>query len=434
MSTGLSECCWRFLPGALFSCHASQTWACERSVTFAEQIETLAERRRQVDASRWSSCRHSCRESKGKGMLRNRVLCILICCMAWLTQCCETTAAEKVVTIYPTYGYQKDAEWIIPMRLWVHERRRVAETTAKKLVADIDRSSPREIQNFRARISDFLADSESREEVSLGFDRDPIKQPFHLMDSNGRTPKSDLNGLIEGTLTLSREQADAILAQQASRNGWLSLTVVSKGHVGTGRVQLIAPEGLSVISDIDDTIKVTEIPAGPEIIARNTFLRDFKAAPEMATRYREWSDASFHYVSGGPWQMYGPLSEFLINNKDGFPEGSFHMKSVQKNLFSKSSWGDLADLATNRQQTFDHKVSQITLLMQRFPRRQFILVGDSGEKDPEVYRAIRARFPQQVQEIWIRDIVNDRERNPDRLAKMNVIPAMTVNHGVSEFK
>ncbi len=320
------------------------------------------------------------------------------------------------------------------MRLWVHERRSVAETAAKKLVADIDNASPGEIQNFRARIADFLADSESREEVSMAIDRDPIQQQFALIDLSGHAPKSDLNGLIEGTLTLSRERADAILAQQASKNGWLSLTVVSKGHVGTGRVQLIGPEGISVVSDIDDTIKVTEIPAGPEIIARNTFLRNYKAAPEMATRYREWADASFHYVSGGPWQMYGPLSEFLIDGKDGFPEGSFHMKSVQKNLFSKTSWRDLADLATNRQQTFDHKVSTITLLMQRFPRRQFILVGDSGEKDPEVYRAIRARFPQQVQEIWIRDIVDDRKRNPERLAKMNVIPATTVNDGVSEFK
>ena len=87
------------------------------------------------------------------------------------------------------------------------------------------------------------------------------------------------------------------------------------------------------------------------------------------------------------------------------------MKSVQKNLFSQSSWKDLTDLITNSEQTFDHKVAQISLIMMRFPRRRFILVGDSGEKDPEVYREIQAKFPEQVQEIWIRDIVNDRERN-----------------------
>lgn len=170
-------------------------------------------------------------------MLRNRVLCILVCCMSWPAECCETTAADKVVTIYSTYGYQKDTDWIIPMRLWIRQRRSVAETAAKNLVAGIDHTSPREIQNFCARIADFLADSESREAVNLTFDRDPIQLQFELKDSKGRALKSDLNGLIEGTLTLSRERADAILAQQVSRIGWLSLAVISKGHVGIGRVQ-----------------------------------------------------------------------------------------------------------------------------------------------------------------------------------------------------
>ena len=60
-------------------------------------------------------------------------------------------------------------------------------------------------------------------------------------------------------------------------------------------------------------------------------------------------------------------------------------------------------------------------------------MGDSGEKDPEVYRAIQASFPEQVQEIWIRDIVNDRERNANRLAGMHVITAATVRPGESEL-
>ncbi|MEJ7591433.1 MAG: App1 family protein [Planctomycetaceae bacterium] len=361
--------------------------------------------------------------------------CILtVCCIAWFAPCRAASGADEVVTIYSTYGYQDSTGWVIPVRLWVHERRSVADAAARKLVAGIDDVSSEEIRNFQSRAADFLADSESREDVSLVFERDPLKEQFHLADSNGRTHKSDLNGLIEGTLTLSRERADSLLKAQESRNGWLSLTFVSKGHSGTGRVRLIAPKGISVISDIDDTIKVTEIPAGAEIVMRNTFLRDYKAAPEMVEKYREWSDASFHYVSGGPWQMYGPLSEFLIDSNAGFPEGSFHMKSVRTNLFSKSSWKDLTDLITNSEQTFDHKVGQISMIMERFPRRRFILVGDSGEKDPEVYRAILTKFPEQVQEIWIRDIVNDRERNADRLAGMHIIPAATIHRGVSELE
>lgn len=367
-------------------------------------------------------------------MFRIHGFFLTACCAVWFAQCGVVSAADEVVTIYPTYGYQDGNQWVIPVRLWVHERRGIAEAAAEKIIASMNDVSPEEIRNFRSRAADFLADSESSEVVIMTLDRDPLNEQLQLTDSNGRTPKSDLNGLIEGTISLSRERADSLLQSQQSHNGWLSVTVTSKGHAGTGRARLIAPEGISVISDIDDTIKVTEIPAGSEIVMRNTFLRDYKAVPEMLTRYREWSDASFHYVSGGPWQMYRPLSEFLIDSEVGFPAGSFHMKSMQKNLFSKSTWKDLTDLVTNSSQTFEHKVEQITLIMERFPRRRFILVGDSGEKDPEVYCKIRAKFPEQVQEIWIRDIVNDRELNADRLARIRVIPAVTVERGTSEFE
>ncbi len=366
-------------------------------------------------------------------MQPTRVIWIFTCCLVWLGQSCDAEAADEAVTIYPTYGYQKDGQWLIPMRLWVHERRTVAELGAKKLAAEISDASPREILNFRSRIVNFLADSESREEVHLEFDRDPDQQQIQLKDSDNHVLRSDLNGLIEGQITLTQERAEALLEAQESSNGWLSISVTSKGHIGKGRVQLIEPEGLSVISDIDDTIKVTEIPAGPEVIVRNTLLRDYKAAPGMAAKYNEWSGAAFHYVSGGPWQMYDPLFEFLINAEQGFPEGSFHMKSVPRNLFSTSSWKELKQLITNSEHTYDHKVAEITLLMQRFPQRQFILVGDSGEKDPEVYRAVQEKFRQQVREIWIRDIVNDRDKNPSRMAMMNVIPATTIKRGVSEF-
>jgi phosphatidate phosphatase APP1 len=49
--------------------------------------------------------------------------------------------------------------------------------------------------------------------------------------------------------------------------------------------------------------------------------------------------------------------------------------------------------------------------MQHFPDRKVILVGDSGERDPEVYREIEKRFSNQVQEIIIRDVINDKEKN-----------------------
>ncbi len=69
---------------------------------------------------------------------------------------------------------------------------------------------------------------------------------------------------------------------------WLSYRAISRGVGSEGLVQLLGvPKGNQMISDIDDTIKITEIPAGTEVVLRNTFLRpDFAEVPEMAQIYR----------------------------------------------------------------------------------------------------------------------------------------------------
>ena len=69
--------------------------------------------------------------------------------------------------------------------------------------------------------------------------------------------------------------------------------------------------------------------------------------------------------------------------------------------------GDLA--------TLDQKIRQITNLITHLPKRRFILVGDSGEKDPEVYRAIKRLFPNQVEKILIRDVLGERLSGMERI-------------------
>jgi hypothetical protein len=340
---------------------------------------------------------------------------------------------EEKVTFYSTYGYKEGDNWVIPMRVWVRERRALGERLSAKVAASMGNLGLHEINNFRSRTQDFAADSESREEVTFAFDNDPANQRYNVQNSHGASLRTDLNGLIEGVIKISTTKASELLRRQNSRDGWLTYRATSNGHSGTGRVRLIDPSGLSVISDIDDTIKVTEIPAGSKIVVRNTFFRDFVAAPEMATMYQGLQGASFHYVSGGPWQLYEPLSQFLFSEEIGFPEGTFHMKNVRKNLLSANSWEDFKILVTNENATMEQKLSQISEIMRRFPERKFILIGDSGEKDPEVYRKIRDQFHDQVLEIRIRDVVNDGEKNPSRLEGMTIIPTPTVVRGVSQL-
>jgi phosphatidate phosphatase APP1 len=199
-------------------------------------------------------------------------------------------------------------------------------------------------------------------------------------------------------------------------------------------VQVLRDTGISVISDIDDTIKISEVPAGKKILLRNVFLRDYVDAPGMAERYRAFGDdVMFHYVSGSPWQLYKLLGEFLVGERS-FPEGAFHMKDVRKNLLERESWHDFKNFAAGDEATLVQKVGQITRLFENLPEREFILIGDSGEKDPEVFREIKKTFGPRVREIIIRDVVDERSKpTPNRVEGMTIIEAPTVVHGATQF-
>jgi phosphatidate phosphatase APP1 len=315
------------------------------------------------------------------------------------------------VTIYPTYGFPQGAEWVIPLRGWVHQNRRLPNHLINEIADAIIKCSDEDMSNFGARFDDFTDDSRSNKAVAIQFDTDDQQHTFQ---------PSDLNGLIEMTVRLPADKAQALTAQQNSGDGWLSFNVVSEGHTGKGKVNLVGPRGLSVVSDIDDTIKVTEVPGDKNVVLKNTFCRPFVALNDMRERYVALGDAAFHYVSGGPWQLYEPLSQFI--SSAGFPRGTFHLNYFPKNFLSEDTRSLLIDsLCGSLSRTYDHKVEQIRLLMERFPEREFILIGDSGELDVEVYRRFRGLVGARVREIWIRDVINDKAVNEFRLEGVNTI-------------
>ena len=111
--------------------------------------------------------------------------------------------------------------------------------------------------------------------------------------------------------------------------------------------------------------------------------------------YRAWAaqGARFHFVSSSPWHLYEPLKEFLA--KAGFPPATFNLKLVRltdrtiTNLFKKGT---------------ETKPLQIEPLLRAYPARRFVLVGDSGEQDPEVYAALARKFPAQIVRVYIRNV------------------------------
>ncbi|RUS29828.1 hypothetical protein BC938DRAFT_480181 [Jimgerdemannia flammicorona] len=181
-----------------------------------------------------------------------------------------------------------------------------------------------------------------------------------------------------------------------------------------GFVSLIEPDGVSVISDIDDTIKDTQILAGTRVVLSNTFLNEAKQVPGMAELYMRWHShlltivtfhllstspglphqydmgAAFHYVSNSPFQLLPMLQSFF--RRSNFPPGSAHLR-----LYS----GVLAKFTEVPGQA---KRDRILEIMNDFPDRRFVLIGDSGEIDLEIYSRIAKENTGRVIAIFVRDV------------------------------
>ena len=335
---------------------------------------------------------------------------------------------EKEITVFPTYGYRTSDEWTIPVRVWVHKRRRVDHLTddhIRTLLKDDERGlvpSEHEIIRCRKCVSDFIADSDSGERVVL-LDETGVELYRFASETNA-------NGLAEGEFHLPLDRAGRLTIMARVEQ------TLGRDFEGQGRVMLLEPEGKSVVSDIDDTIKVSEIPAGPGIILRNTFLRDYVAAEGMLDRYSRFGDVSFHYVSGSPWQLFRLLHKFLIED-GGFPEGTFHMKSLRTSPLDLLNFiRDLKKFVAGKDwYTKEQKIEQISGLMDYLPRRTFTLIGDSGELDPEVFTELRQKRSHQIERIVIRDVVNARVNAPERLRAVDeVIEAPLITLGSSQFR
>lgn len=69
-----------------------------------------------------------------------------------------------------------------------------------------------------------------------------------------------------------------------------------------------------------------------------------------------------------------------------------------------------------------YKPGVIEPLLKRFPKRKFILIGDSGERDPEIYGALARKFPEQITQIYIRDVTDEAAESERYQKAFQAIP------------
>ncbi|KAI9319062.1 hypothetical protein BX666DRAFT_1922833 [Dichotomocladium elegans] len=206
--------------------------------------------------------------------------------------------------------------------------------------------------------------------------------------------KTDSRGFMAGEIVVPHSQ---MCAWANERDHCDTRVIHLESNASTfkpnlGLVTLVEPIGISIISDIDDTIKDTQILAGAKTVLSNTFFKDCRQVPGMAEAYMRWysQGASFHYVSNSPFQLMPMLQGFL--KKYDFPPGSMHLRA------------DGSLLARLVEVPGQAKRDAIIRILLDFPKRKFILIGDSGEMDLEIYARIAADFDSRIIKILIRDV------------------------------
>ncbi len=160
-----------------------------------------------------------------------------------------------------------------------------------------------------------------------------------------------------------------------------------------------------IISDIDDTVLWTNVTNKLNMalmLARSNAhtRKPFKGVAAFYRALREGAggadDNPVFYVSSSPWHLFGPLVQFL--RIQAIPLGPLLLRELSvRQLLKLGEHGAL-------------KLDKIELILSYYPDMQFVLIGDSGEQDPEIYAELVRRHPQSVRVIYIRNVDPDPAR------------------------
>jgi phosphatidate phosphatase APP1 len=181
----------------------------------------------------------------------------------------------------------------------------------------------------------------------------------------------------------------------------VGLKVATKGW-GSAPAELVVPvwddsSDLGVISDIDDTLTDTGVTHRARVLL-GTFLhseyevRIFPGGPEVVTTAVGIKDGlpvrTLFYLSGSPWGLHERIKNAF--EMAGLPRGTMILRRY----------------STEPLDPFQFKHPHLQELFKAFPHRRWLLFGDTGEKDPEVYAQMRLEQPAQIEHIYIHNVTN----------------------------
>ncbi|RXG18459.1 putative protein DUF2183 [Leeuwenhoekiella aestuarii] len=260
------------------------------------------------------------------------------------------------------------------------------------------------------------------------------KLKIRLSDDRVFYTKTDLEGYFKVD-----QEVDG-LRELTNDQGWLQLEL---GYDDENQKRLIQNDNrfpgqmlipskkaeYGVISDIDDTILRTGVTSLLKWrVIFNTLFTDvgnrtpFKGAASFYNKLHlgksgEASNPMF-YVSNSPWNLYHYLQAFIKNNN--FPKGAILLRDF-RTPFDRTPKPEKP-----------HKQHEIRNILNTYPEMQFVLIGDSGEHDADIYIEIAEEFPEQIKAIYLRSVNHEKRvfRVRGLLERFEVTPALLVKESV----
>ena len=217
---------------------------------------------------------------------------------------------------------------------------------------------------------------------------------------------------------------DAVVDTPGLAPGWHDVELVLDGGAAVRTpVLVVSPDvRLGLVSDVDDTILETGITRGLEFL-RITLLTEVTERaplPGAAALYRALvcrhgeAGLPVFYLSTSPWNLHEVLLEFIALR--GFPFGPLLL----------TDWGpgrgNLFRIGAR-----EHKLGLIRRILAEHPGLALLLVGDTGQLDPEIYAAAAREYPDRIRAIYVRRTAG---HDPVRAAEVEALTAATAAVGV----
>ncbi len=178
-----------------------------------------------------------------------------------------------------------------------------------------------------------------------------------------------------------------------------------------------------VVCDIDDTVWITGI-RHPLRAAWRTFAGNGSTrrpvagmAALLARLVEDSPHAPVIYLSNGPWNLAGPITDFL--DRHGFPAGALLL----------TDWGISAGAWFRSGKA--HKRGSLERLAEELPGVDWVLIGDDGEHDPDIYRDFARAHPEQVAAIALRTTAPAGTPSPETEARVGSIPLFRAGDGTA---